>query len=124
MDAVDTFDHFCHRCGHAWYSLEECPRVCPRCKNPAWDEPAPVWHCLQCCNVWRGRSYHQPRVCPRCKSTHWGTFDVIAFSSAGAKLIATPEGRAEYDRILSRITPEELEELTRQEEQEAQEDGE
>jgi predicted nucleic acid-binding Zn-ribbon protein len=33
--------HRCYRCGHEWRpnSLEELPKVCPKCKSPYWTTP-------------------------------------------------------------------------------------
>ena len=38
-----TFCCICSRCGHEWVPKQTeqlaLPRVCPRCKNPNWNDP-------------------------------------------------------------------------------------
>ena len=31
----------CKRCGHTWLPRVAKVKLCPRCKNPKWNEPKP-----------------------------------------------------------------------------------
>jgi len=76
-------EYVCAYCGEGWFSKMNPPNVCPYCHNEYTPAPPPLWHCLQCGHVWRGRGWDAPSICPKCKSQHHQSYEVQRLSLYG-----------------------------------------